>query len=215
MLIRIKKASTPRGSEITPESVFLNRRAFIAAAAASVGGATLGPYSSAQAAPKNFNFGAITRDAVDGFEDLGPNDKVTFPTAFWSYNNFNEFGPDKDDPARLAGAFTPWGGHKGAGLGMVVQMLGILAGSPVDVPEMADFGYLMVTMKPDLMMPEAEYRQKVTDYAKSVRAARPVAGGGPVRMPFDRSAADRRAALERDRIEVTELVLNRLREVAG
>ncbi len=107
MLIRIKKASTPRGSEITPESVFLNRRAFIAAAAASVGGATLGPYSSAQAAPKNFNFGAITRDAVDGFEDLGPNEKVTFPTAFWSYNNFNEFGPDKDDPARLAGAFTP------------------------------------------------------------------------------------------------------------
>jgi delta1-piperideine-2-carboxylate reductase len=129
------------------------------------------------------------------------------------------FGPDgaptTDPDTALAGAFTPWGGHKGAGLGMVVQMLGMLAGSPADVPEMADFGYLMVTMKPDLMMPEAEYRQKVTDYADSVRAARPVAGGGPVRMPFDRSVADRRAALERDRIEVTDLVLNRLREVAG
>ena len=129
------------------------------------------------------------------------------------------FGPDgaptTDPDAALAGAFTPWGGHKGAGLGMVVQMLGMLAGSPADVPEMADFGYLMITMKPDLMMPEAEYRQKVTDYADSVRAARPVAGGGPVRMPFDRSVADRRATLERDRIEVTDLVLNRLREVAG
>jgi delta1-piperideine-2-carboxylate reductase len=128
---------------------------------------------------------------------------------------FNAAGEPTTDPdAALSGAFTPWGGHKGAGLGMVVQMLGILAGSPVNVPEMADFGYLMIAMKPDLMMPEAEYRQKVTDYAESVRAARPVAGGGPVRMPFDRSAADRRAALKRDRIEVSEMVLNRLREVA-
>lgn len=44
------------------------------------------------------------------------------------------FGPDgaptTDPDTALAGAFTPWGGHKGAGLGMVVQMLGMLAGLP-------------------------------------------------------------------------------------
>ena len=43
------------------------------------------------------------------------------------------FGPDgrptTDPDAALAGAFTSWGGHKGSGLGLVVQMLGVLAGS--------------------------------------------------------------------------------------
>jgi delta1-piperideine-2-carboxylate reductase len=123
--------------------------------------------------------------------------------------------PTTDPDAALIGAFTPWGGHKGSGLGMVVQLLGILAGSPVTVPDLADFGYMMITMKPDLMMPEQEYRQKVTAYADSVRAARPVAGGPPVRMPFDRSAKVRREALARDSIEVTEMVLERLRAIAG
>jgi delta1-piperideine-2-carboxylate reductase len=123
--------------------------------------------------------------------------------------------PTTDPGAALEGAFTPWGGHKGSGLGMVVQLLGILAGSPVTVPDLADFGYMMITMKPDLMMPEKEYREKVTAYADSVRSARPVAGGAPVRMPFDRSAAVRRQRLAEDQIEVNELVLERLRAIAG
>ena len=126
-----------------------------------------------------------------------------------------EGNPTTDPSAALDGAFTPWGGHKGSGLGMVVQLLGILAGSPVEVPDLADFGYMMITMKPDLMMPEQEYRQKVTDYAESVRSARPVAGGAPVRMPFDRSVRVRRERLAADRIEVSDAVLARLREVAG
>lgn len=128
------------------------------------------------------------------------------------------FGPEGEptrDPAEaLAGAFAPWGGHKGSGLGMVVQLLGILAGSPVLPPDLADFGFLIVAIKPDLMMPEAEYRAKVSEYAAAVRSARPVAGGSPVRMPFDRSVADRRRRLEEGSIEVSESVLARLREVA-
>jgi delta1-piperideine-2-carboxylate reductase len=123
--------------------------------------------------------------------------------------------PTTDPQAALGGAFTPWGGHKGSGLGHVVQLLGVLAGSPVQPPELAGFGFVVVAMKPDLMMPEAEYRQKVTDYADAVRSARPVAGGSPVRMPFDRSAADRRRALTADAIEVPDFLVDRLLEVAG
>lgn len=123
--------------------------------------------------------------------------------------------PTTDPDAALAGAFTPWGGHKGSGLGLVVQLLGILAGSPVIVPDLANFGYLMITMKPDLMMPEAEYRAKVTEYAELVRASRPLSGGPAVRMPFDRSASERRRRIAEDAIEVTDLVFKRLTEIAG
>jgi delta1-piperideine-2-carboxylate reductase len=123
--------------------------------------------------------------------------------------------PTTDPDAALGGAFTPWGGHKGSGLGHVVQLLGVLAGSPIQPPELAEFGFVIIVMKPDLMMPEQEYRQKVSAYADAVRAARPVDGGEPVRMPFDRSAADRRIKIAENVIEVADLVYDRLTEVAG
>jgi len=67
----------------------------------------------------------------------------------------------------------------------------------------------------DLMMPEAEYRDRATEYADAVRAARPVSGGDPVRMPFDRSAEVRRQARARDTVDVPDVVYERLRAMAG
>ena len=123
--------------------------------------------------------------------------------------------PTTDPAAALSGAFAPWGGHKGSGLGHVVQLLGMLAGSPPEPPVLAGFGFLIVVMKPDLMMPEAEYREMVTQYAELVRNTRPVEGGSAVRMPFDRSAADRRARTAAGVIEVDERIHARLLELQG
>ncbi len=123
--------------------------------------------------------------------------------------------PTRDPDAALAGAFTPWGGHKGSGLGHVVQLLGVLAGSPIQPPELAEFGFVIIAMKPDLMMPEADYRAKVTEYAEAVRAAKPVAGGEAVRMPFDRSAAERRRRSAEGTFEVPDFVHERLQEFAS
>jgi LDH2 family malate/lactate/ureidoglycolate dehydrogenase len=118
--------------------------------------------------------------------------------------------PTRDPEAALAGAFTPWGGHKGSGLGHVVQLLGVLAGSPIQPPELAAFGFLIIAMKPDLMMAERDYRAKVTEYAEAVRNAKPVAGGEAVRMPFDRSAALRSRRLAEGAFEVPDFVHERL-----
>ncbi|MDE0729208.1 MAG: Ldh family oxidoreductase [Alphaproteobacteria bacterium] len=118
--------------------------------------------------------------------------------------------PTRDPEAALAGAFTPWGGHKGSGLGHVVQLLGILAGSPIQPPELAEFGFVIIAMKPDLMMPERDYRAQVTAYADAVRSARPVEDGEAVRMPFDRSAAERRRRITEDIVEIPDFVFERL-----
>ena len=96
---------------------------------------------------------------------------------------------------------------------MIVQMLGILAGSPVEPPDLAGFGFLIITIKPDLLMPEPEYRRKVSAYAEYVRSARPVSGGQAVRMPFERSARVRRQRLEENEIEVSDLVYERLNNI--
>jgi delta1-piperideine-2-carboxylate reductase len=121
----------------------------------------------------------------------------------------------RDPAAALAGAFAAWGGHKGSGLGIVVQLLGIMAGSPPIPPDLAGFGFVIVTMRPDLLGPADKFRENVSAYAQAVRTARPVAGGGPVRMPFDRSRQDRQRRLSDDRIDVPDLLFEQLTRISG
>lgn len=118
--------------------------------------------------------------------------------------------PTRNPAAALAGAFAVWGGHKGSGLSIVVQLLGILAGSPPIPPELAGFGYLIVAMRPDLMGPVEMFRENVSAFAKAVRSARPVAGGSPVRMPFDRSRAERQKRLSENEIEIPDVLATQL-----
>jgi LDH2 family malate/lactate/ureidoglycolate dehydrogenase len=123
--------------------------------------------------------------------------------------------PTLDPAAALSGAFAAWGGHKGSGLAIVVQLLGILAGSPPIPPELAGFGYLIVAMRPDLMGPAETFRDNVSNFAKAVRSARPVEGGSPVRMPFDRSRQERERRRAEDAIEIPDVLAAQLELIAS
>ncbi len=83
----IRPASSIKGSEITPHGLYLDRRRFLALGAA----AALAGVGRAEAALSEFTKGAVTLD-----EKLTPLEAVT------TYNNFYEFGTDKEDPARNA-----------------------------------------------------------------------------------------------------------------
>lgn len=123
--------------------------------------------------------------------------------------------PTRDPMAALAGAFAAWGGHKGSGLGMVVQLFGVLAGSPTLPPELAEFGMVIIAVRPDLLTSPDEFERSVAVYAEAVRGARPVPGGSPVRMPFDRSRAERKRRLAEDTIDVADAVYSKLAEIAA
>lgn len=97
-----------------------------------------------------------------------------------------------DPVAGLAGALTVWGGHRGSALAVAVQLFGILAGGSALPADYRDCGFVVIALKPDLFMPEAEFRRKVSDYGHQVRSARPLDPNVRVRMPFDRSAEHRR-----------------------
>jgi delta1-piperideine-2-carboxylate reductase len=122
--------------------------------------------------------------------------------------------PTRDPTAALAGAFATWGGHKGSGLGIVVQLLGILAGSPPIPPELAGFGYFIVAMRPDLMGPPETFRENVSAFASAVRSARPVAGGPDVRMPFDRSRQERQRRLSENAIVIPDVLVAQLARIS-
>jgi delta1-piperideine-2-carboxylate reductase len=123
--------------------------------------------------------------------------------------------PTRDPAAALAGAFAAWAGHKGSGLGIVVQLLGMMAGSPPIPPELAGFGFIIVAIRPDLLGSAETFRQNVAIYAQAVRTARPVDGGGAVRMPFDRSREDRRRRLVEDSIVVPDVLFEQLTRIAA
>ena len=123
--------------------------------------------------------------------------------------------PTRDPAAALEGAFAAWDGHKGSGLAIVVQLLGGLAGGDFTPPELAGFGFLIIAVRPDLLGEPGTFMSGVAQFADSVRGARPVEGGPPVRMPFDRSREDRQRRLAEDVIEVEDGLFSALTAVAG
>src|SRR5579875_511184 len=100
----IKKAPDLRYSDVTPKSLYFNRRQFLAGVpAAVVGGAgLLSPSRRALAATTKLT--TVKSPLSTTGEKITPEDDVTH------YNNYYEFGTGKEEPAQLAKNFrtSPW-----------------------------------------------------------------------------------------------------------
>ena len=115
----------------------------------------------------------------------------------------------------LTGALMAWGGAKGSGLGLVVQVLGIMAGSTVLPQDLSGFGFLMVLMDPGLLGPGEDFSAKVSEYADWYRTARPLDPDVPVRVPFERSQRERARQLAAGFIEVPDVIHRSLQALAA
>lgn len=123
--------------------------------------------------------------------------------------------PTREPAEALAGAFSVWGGHKGSGLALVVQLLGMLCGAAAAPEGLRDCGFFLLVVDPGLFGEREVFRQRVGEYLESLRATRPLEEGRPVRVPFERSAAERERRLAEGRVEVEEVVYQALVKVAG
>jgi len=96
----IRRAPDIPSSEITPESAYLGRRAWLAAAGVAAGtiAGALTPHE------------AWARAAARVLGARRDDDRPTPYEVVTSYNNFYEFGTDKDSPKELAGSLRtrPW-----------------------------------------------------------------------------------------------------------
>ena len=105
----INKASDVRSCEITPRSLYLNRRKFLAGAAAAGTVALAG-----RAAAELFSPEVVTADGaklnVTVKSPFSATEKLTSLQDITHYNNYYEFGTDKYSPAKLAQALRtrPW-----------------------------------------------------------------------------------------------------------
>ena len=76
----------------------------------------------------------------------------------------------RDPAAALAGSILAFGGHKGSGLALMVQALGLLAGSALPHDKVQDFGFLFVVFDPGLLMPADRFKQQLSELVDRVRA---------------------------------------------
>jgi sulfoxide reductase catalytic subunit YedY len=105
MLTKKSEVEKIRYSEVTPKSVYLSRRKFLtgtaAAGAALLGGGAFLPEAHGQARTK---LPGVTKSSYSTDEKITTYEDITH------YNNFYEFGTDKEQPAELAKNYKtqPW-----------------------------------------------------------------------------------------------------------
>src|SRR5271169_3985457 len=103
----VKKSQDIPSSEITPKSLYLNRRKFLAGAAMAGAAAVVGLRESASpslTAQANAKIDGLKKSSFSTSETITPYKDVT------NYNNYYEFSTDKYEPAGLAKNFKtrPW-----------------------------------------------------------------------------------------------------------
>lgn len=118
---------------------------------------------------------------------------------------------DPDDAA--SGAWAVWGGHKGSGLNLSVHLLGMMCGAPAAPEGVRDCGFFLFVINPDLLTSGTDYRERASLFAAALRRTKPLDPNQPVRVPFERSAADRAARLAAGQVDVPDAVYRSLMRV--
>jgi sulfoxide reductase catalytic subunit YedY len=97
----------PQGSEITPQAAYLRRRAWLQYLAAGSAAAALPAWAAGVPRPGKLAALASVPSQVAGANSM---ERVTPYADASQYNNFYEFGLDKDDPAKNAHTLRtrPW-----------------------------------------------------------------------------------------------------------
>ncbi|HEV7803255.1 MAG TPA: Ldh family oxidoreductase [Burkholderiales bacterium] len=120
--------------------------------------------------------------------------------------------PTRDPAAALGGAILPFGGYKGYVLAFAMQAFGVFAGSGTDVEK--SYGYLMIAMKPDLLVPLDEFRRDMTAMIERIKATPRAPGVDEIRIPSERAFRERERNLAAG-IEIDRKIYDRLVALAG
>ncbi len=120
--------------------------------------------------------------------------------------------PTSDAAEARAGALLPFGGHKGFGLGLIVQAFGLLGGAAL-IPG-GDDGYVFIAFRPDLLVPLGDLKRELAALIARVKAVPTRLGFAEIRIPGEQSARNR-ARLLREGLTIDRLVHDRLNALAG
>ncbi len=127
---------------------------------------------------------------------------------------YDKEGNETTNPAEImAGAIRSFGGHKGAGLALVVQ---ILAGAFVKADsfnnDSVNAGNLIFAINPEIFLNKSDFTQNVSDIVVKVKSARKIAGVEEIYVPGERGNRFKNAVEKTGMIEVEENLWKQLLE---
>ncbi len=118
--------------------------------------------------------------------------------------------PTIDPAAALEGAFLAWGGHRGSGLALAIQLLGMLAGSAVVIDDVSNYGLFFMVVDPERLRPGGGFKARVSELRRTIAANRPLHGTPQVRVPGDGSLQRRKQAIAAGVVNIDERVYQRI-----
>jgi LDH2 family malate/lactate/ureidoglycolate dehydrogenase len=110
------------------------------------------------------------------------------------------------EPAKVH-ALLPFGGYKGFALSLAMQALGVLAGSAQSYDR--TYGYLIMAIKPELMLPLDDFRRDMTAMLARVKETPRQPGVDEIRLPGERSVRER-ARLMKEGLEIDRKIYDAL-----
>ena len=128
-------------------------------------------------------------------------------------------GIDKNGtPTRVArdikeGGVFPFGGHRGYGLSIAIQALGLIAGARVRNGEVCDFAHLFVAFDPGLFMPVEQFTAELEELLTKIRDLPRQPGVSEIRIPSERGFREREIRRQQG-IVVKKAVVDRLQAMS-
>ena len=99
--------------------------------------------------------------------------------------------PTRDAKAALLGGVLPFGGHKGYGLSMAIQAMGLLAGAAIPRGNVQDYGFLFIAFDPGLLIPADQFSEQATELIRAIKETPRQTGVDEIRIPSERSFRER------------------------
>lgn len=130
---------------------------------------------------------------------------------------FDKDGNETTDPAEImGGALRPFDkGFKGAGLALMVQIIGgaLVGGDFLDKTD--NDGNVMIAIDPEAMIGMQTFIEETTKMTRAIKQAKKLEGVEEVMVPGERGDRIRSAILESNQIEIEDNLLETLRSVAA
>jgi len=128
-------------------------------------------------------------------------------------------GIDKHgSPTRVArelieGGVFPFGEHRGYGLSIAIQALGLMAGARMRNGDVSDFAHLFIAFDPELFMPTEQFTAELEELLMKIKNLPRQPGVSEIRIPSERGFREREIRRQQG-ILVNKLVVERLRQMS-
>jgi LDH2 family malate/lactate/ureidoglycolate dehydrogenase len=101
--------------------------------------------------------------------------------------------PTNSAAEMVKGGVLPFGGHKGFGLSLAIQALGLLGGAPAPGGGEIDRGFLFIVFDPALLISRERFKSELTDLVSRIKALPKQPGVEEIRIPSERGYREREA----------------------